>query len=63
MIRAIDLDYLINGGTELMLKIGVVGYGYWGPNLVRNFSEIDEARVVAVSDLNDARLKMCIRDR
>ena len=58
MIRAIDLDYLINGGTELMLKIGVVGYGYWGPNLVRNFSEIDEARVVAVSDLNDARLKL-----
>ncbi len=41
-----------------MLKIGVVGYGYWGPNLVRNFSEIDEARVVAVSDLNDARLKL-----
>ena len=22
-----------------MIKIGVIGYGYWGPNLVRNFME------------------------
>ena len=22
-----------------MIKIGVIGYGYWGPNLVRNFAE------------------------
>jgi predicted dehydrogenase len=33
-----------------MLGIGVIGYGYWGPNLVRNFSQIDGARVVAVCD-------------
>lgn len=39
------------------LRIGVVGCGYWGPNLVRNFSAIPEARVVAVSDLDPARLK------
>ncbi|MGE3268370.1 MAG: Gfo/Idh/MocA family protein [Chloroflexota bacterium] len=36
--------------------IGVIGYGYWGPNLVRNFSEGPESHVVAVSDLNPARL-------
>lgn len=41
-----------------MLKLGVIGYGYWGPNLVRNFSEIEEARVVAVSDLNENRLRL-----
>ncbi|WP_034762571.1 MULTISPECIES: Gfo/Idh/MocA family protein [unclassified Hyphomonas] len=35
-----------------MLNIGVIGYGYWGPNLVRNFSELDEARVHTVADLN-----------
>ncbi len=35
--------------------IGVVGYGYWGQNLVRNFHELPGTRVVAVSDLNSAR--------
>jgi predicted dehydrogenase len=39
-----------------MIGIGVVGYGYWGPNLVRNFSEISESQVVAVSDLRTDRL-------
>ncbi|HEX6492676.1 MAG TPA: Gfo/Idh/MocA family oxidoreductase [Candidatus Dormibacteraeota bacterium] len=38
------------------LGIGVIGYGYWGPNLVRNFSEIPGAGVVAVADLNGRRL-------
>jgi predicted dehydrogenase len=32
------------------VNIGVIGYGYWGPNLVRNFSEIPGARVKMVSD-------------
>lgn len=41
-----------------MIKIGVIGYGYWGPNLVRNFSEIQESRVVAVSDLDPKRLNL-----
>ena len=39
-----------------MIGIGVVGYGYWGPNLVRNFSEVAGARVTYVSDLSRARL-------
>lgn len=33
-----------------MIGIAVIGYGYWGPNLVRNFSMIDDATVVAVVD-------------
>ncbi|HEX6764306.1 MAG TPA: Gfo/Idh/MocA family oxidoreductase [Polyangiaceae bacterium] len=33
-----------------MLGIAVIGYGYWGPNLVRNFMQADGARVVAVCD-------------
>jgi predicted dehydrogenase len=33
-----------------MLNIGVIGYGYWGPNIVRNFNGIDSAQVVAVCD-------------
>ena len=39
-------------GKKSVLNIGVIGYGYWGPNLVRNFSELDEARVHTVADLN-----------
>jgi len=39
-----------------MVNIGVIGYGYWGPNLVRNFAEIPESQVIAVSDLSSERL-------
>jgi predicted dehydrogenase len=39
-----------------MIGIGVIGYGYWGPNLVRNFADTPGARLVAVSDLSRERL-------
>ncbi|HXQ20245.1 MAG TPA: Gfo/Idh/MocA family oxidoreductase [Candidatus Acidoferrales bacterium] len=39
-----------------MIGIGVVGYGYWGPNLVRNFMELPGSRVVGVSDLRGERV-------
>lgn len=38
-----------------MVGIGIVGYGYWGPNLVRNFSQVQGARVVAVCDQSPER--------
>lgn len=38
-----------------MIGIAVVGYGYWGPNLVRNFSLVDDTRVVAVVDQRSDR--------
>lgn len=41
-----------------MLRIGVIGYGYWGPNLVRNFSELSIAQVTCVSDINPERLAL-----
>ena len=40
-----------------MIGIGVIGYGYWGPNLVRNLHRTDGCRMVAVSDLRTTRLK------
>ncbi len=40
-----------------MVSIAVVGYGYWGPNLVRNFAETPGARLAAVCDMNAARLE------
>ena len=39
------------------MKIGVIGCGYWGPNLIRNFNAMEEVEVVAVSDKRDERLK------
>jgi predicted dehydrogenase len=44
-----------------MIGIGVIGYGYWGPNLVRNFVEIPNARVVCVADLRPERLDLVRR--
>jgi predicted dehydrogenase len=40
-----------------VINIGVVGCGYWGPNLIRNFSEGPETGVVAVADLDERRLQ------
>jgi predicted dehydrogenase len=33
-----------------MVKFGVIGYGYWGPNVVRNLDHLDGSQVVAVCD-------------
>lgn len=45
-----------------MVNIGVIGYGYWGPNLVRNFYETKDARVTMVSDRKSERLNL-VRSR
>jgi predicted dehydrogenase len=39
-----------------MIRVAVIGYGYWGPNLVRNFQEVENARIVACCDLSADRL-------
>jgi len=38
-----------------MIKIGVVGVGYWGPNLVRNFASLETAEVATICDINAKR--------
>ena len=40
----------------MTLNVGVIGYGYWGPNLVRNYVETPGSQVVAVSDVRSERL-------
>jgi len=40
-----------------MIRIGVIGYGYWGPNLVRNFIELRDAELAAVADLDRSKLE------
>ena len=39
-----------------MIKIGVIGYGYWGPNIVRNLHGLDSTRVEMVCDKSPAAL-------
>jgi predicted dehydrogenase len=38
------------------IKIGVVGCGYWGPNLVRNFSSLPECHLKMMCDISEERL-------
>ena len=35
-----------------MIRVGVLGYGYWGPNIVRNFQAHEQSEVVLVCDKN-----------
>ena len=35
-----------------MIRIGVIGYGYWGPNIVRNFHTHESSEVTLVCDKN-----------
>ncbi len=39
-----------------MVKIGIIGCGYWGPNLIRDFSEIDNVEITSCADLVEERL-------
>jgi predicted dehydrogenase len=39
-----------------MINVAVIGYGYWGPNLVRNFQEIENGRVAVCCDADCQRL-------
>ena len=45
-----------------MVRVGIVGLGYWGPNLVRCFSEIEGCKVTAVCDQSHDQL-IRIKDR
>lgn len=40
-----------------MLNIGVIGYGYWGPNIVRNFAAANDSQVTMVCDMSPASQK------
>lgn len=40
------------------IRVGIVGYGYWGPNLVRNFAELSGAEVVWIVDQDDSKFEL-----
>lgn len=40
----------------MSLRVGIIGCGYWGPNLIRNFHALNDVEVAAICDVNSARL-------
>jgi predicted dehydrogenase len=45
---------------ESMIKVAVIGAGYWGPNLIRNFVVCPDTRLVAVCDRDHQRLQAAL---
>jgi len=39
-----------------MIKVGVIGCGYWGPNLIRNFNALPNVELAMIADLDENRL-------
>src|SRR3989475_6278739 len=40
-----------------MIRIGVIGYGYWGPNIVRNLRSLEGCQLAAVCDQSPVALQ------
>ncbi len=40
-----------------MINIGLIGYGYWGPNLARNFNSNPDMKLTAICDFSADRLE------
>ena len=40
-----------------MIRFGVIGFGYWGPNIVRNLRSLDSVQIVAICDKSAAALR------
>jgi predicted dehydrogenase len=40
-----------------MIRIGVIGYGYWGPNIVRYLRSLEHAEVASICHTNPASLR------
>jgi predicted dehydrogenase len=51
----------VDVGPSPTVGVAVIGYGYWGPNLVRNFANTEGARVISVSDLDPEKLRLVRR--
>jgi len=44
----------VNGKVgDSLVNFGVIGYGYWGPNVVRNLASLDDSQVVSIAELSE----------
>lgn len=48
-------------GGDRMIRFAVIGYGYWGPNIVRNLQSVNGAEVVSICDKGDTNLERARR--
>jgi predicted dehydrogenase len=44
---------IVQNGENIM-KFGVIGYGYWGPNVVRNLATLDGSQLLAIAEISPA---------
>jgi len=59
--KARGFEYVAPAPSANTVRVGVVGYGYWGPNIVRNFHGLENATLAAVCDRNPAALRRASR--
>src|SRR5512143_2444849 len=46
-------------GTD-RIRLGVIGYGYWGPNLARAFHDLPHSQLVAIADQKEEQLQRAV---
>ena len=44
-----------------LVRVGVIGYGYWGPNVVRNLQSLENCQLVTICDKNSDSLQRASR--
>jgi hypothetical protein len=42
------------------MKFGVISYGYWGPNIVRNLLDLEGAEMLAIAAARKQAYKACL---
>src|SRR5438552_17097913 len=52
-----SLKYQAHKSPSDLVRVGIFGYGYWGPNVVRNLHALENWQVVIICDKNPAALK------
>src|SRR5438552_17478362 len=56
-----SLKYQAHKSPSDLVRVGIFGYGYWGPNVVRNLHALENCQVVTICDKNPAALKRANR--
>jgi predicted dehydrogenase len=56
-----SLKYQVHKSPADLVRVGIFGYGYWGPNVVRNLHALENCQVVTICDKNPAALKRANR--
>jgi predicted dehydrogenase len=57
----LDLDCHVPDKAADVVRVGVIGYGYWGPNVVRNLHSLDNCAVASICDQSSAALRRANR--